>query len=105
MRCVLILKNIWLWTAVDRKSKELIAFEIATKNTIHFENISEKTSRVNPKKCATGRYASYNLIDLVRILIGKEHTYTVERMSRLLRHYLAHFALKTYCQSKSPYMI
>ena len=62
MRCVLILKNIWLWTAVDRKSKELIAFEIATKNTIHFENISEKTSRVNPKKCATGRYASYKIL-------------------------------------------
>lgn len=82
-----------------------IGFEIGTRDTRHFENLSEETSHVNTKKYTTDHYTSYNLIDLVRILIGKEHTYTVERMSRLLRHYLAHFALKTYCQSKSPYMI
>ena len=102
---MLILKNIWLWTAVDRKSKELIAFEIATKNTIHFENISEKTSRVNPKKCATECYASYNLIDPARRITGKAHNLYCERVNRLLRHYLVRFARKTYCQLKSHYMI
>ena len=43
------LKNIWLCTTVDRKSKELIGFEIWTKNTSHFENLSEKTSHVDAK--------------------------------------------------------
>ena len=38
-------------------------------------------------------------------LIGKAHTYNVERMNRLLRHYLARFTRKTYCQSKSISMI
>ena len=56
MRCVLILKNIWLWTAVDRKSKELIGFEIWTKNTSHFENLSEKISHVDAKN-----YIKYSL--------------------------------------------
>ncbi len=50
MRCVLILKNIWLWTAVDRKSKELIGFEIGTRNTRYFEILSEKNSHVDPEK-------------------------------------------------------
>lgn len=43
------LKNIWLCTTVDRKSKELIGFEIGTKNTRYFENLSEKTSHVDAK--------------------------------------------------------
>ncbi|MBO6127190.1 MAG: IS1 family transposase, partial [Clostridia bacterium] len=38
-------------------------------------------------------------------LIGKSNTYTVERMNRLLRHYLARFARKTYCRSLSLSMI
>ena len=38
-------------------------------------------------------------------LIGKSHTFTVERMNRLLCHYLARFARKTYCWSRSLSMI
>ena len=36
-------KNDSLWTAVDRKSKELIGFGIGIIDTRHFENFSEKT--------------------------------------------------------------
>ena len=50
MRCVLILKNIWLWAAVGRKSKELIASELGTRDTEYFENLSERISHVDPKK-------------------------------------------------------
>ena len=76
MRCVLIKKSIWLWTAVDRKINELIGFEIGARDTRHFKNLSEKTSHVDPKKYATDRYASYNLINPARMLIGKAHHYT-----------------------------
>ena len=48
---------------------------------------------------------AYNLIVPTKHLVGKAHTYTVERMNRLLRHYLARFARKTYCYSKSLQMI
>ncbi|MBR1778971.1 MAG: IS1 family transposase, partial [Clostridia bacterium] len=50
-------------------------------------------------------WETYNLIDPNKRLIGKAHTYTVERMNRLLRYYLARFTRKTYCSSKSLSMI
>ena len=91
-------KNIWLWTAVDRKSKELTGFEIGTRDTRYFENLSEKTSHVDPKKYATDRYVSYILIDQARRLIGKAPLlYTVEQIKLLLYRYLPRFARKTYC--------
>ena len=84
-----------MWAAVDRKSKDLIDFEIGTKNTRYFENFSEKTSYVDLKKYATDRCASYNIIDPARRLIGKAHTtYTVERINLLLRNYLASLFFK-----------
>ena len=47
------------------------------------------------KKYASDYYQAYDLIDPKKRLIGKAHTYNVERMNRLLRHYLARFARKT----------
>ena len=70
-----------MWAAVDRKSKELIGFEIGTRDTRHFENLSKKTSHIDPKKYATDRYVSYNLIDPAKRIIGKAYYFTVERMN------------------------
>ena len=98
-------KNIWLWTAVDRESKKLVGYEGGTRETKYFERLSRKISHIEPKKYASDRYEAYNLIDPKKRLIGKAHTYTVERMNRLLRHYLARFRRKTYCWSKSLSMI
>ena len=83
-------KNIWLWTAVDRESKELVQYEVGTRETKYFERLSRKISHIESKKYASDK---------------KAHTYTVERMNRLLRHYLARFRRKTYCWSKSLSMI
>ena len=98
-------KSIWLWTAVDRESKELLGYEVGIRETKYFEKLSIKISHIEPKKYASDRYEAYNLIDPKKRLIGKSHTYTVERMNRLLRHYLARFRRKTYCWSKSLSMI
>ncbi|MDR2074305.1 MAG: IS1 family transposase, partial [Oscillospiraceae bacterium] len=38
-------------------------------------------------------------------MVGKAHTSTAERMNRLLHHYLARFARKTYCWPKSLAMM
>lgn len=83
----------------------MISFEIGTRDTRYFENLSVKTSHVDPKKYATDQYVSYNFIDPVRRLIGRAYYFTVGRMKLLLYRYLACFARKTYCQSKSPCMI
>ena len=45
------------------------------------------------------------LLNAKNYVIGKLYTYTVERTNRLLRHYLARFARKTYCVYKSFPMI
>ena len=94
-----------MWTAVDRESKELLGYEVGTRETKYFERLSRKISHIEPKKYASDRYEAYNLIDPKKRLIGKAHTYTVERMNRLFRHYLARFRRKTYCWSKSLSMI
>ena len=99
------LKNIWLWTAVDRATKRLVGFQIGTRESKHLQKLTNKISHIDTKFYASDYWHAYNLIDPTKHLLGKAHTYTVERMNRLLRHYLARFARKTYCYSKSLQMI
>ena len=70
-----------------------------------FEKLFENISHIDAKFYATDKFSAYNIIPEDKHLIGKSHTYTVEHMNRLLRHYLARFARKTYCWSKSLDMI
>ena len=70
-----------------------------------FEKLCENISHIDAKFYATDKLSACNIIPEDKHLIGKSHTYTVERMNRLLRHYLARFARKTYCWSKSLNMI
>ena len=98
-------KNIWLWTAVERDTKRLVGFQIGTRETKYFQKLSNKISHINARFYASDHWHAYNLIAPTKHLTGKAHTYTVERMNRLLRHYLARFARKTYCYSKSLQMI
>jgi IS1 family transposase len=48
-------------------------------------------SHIEAKFYASDHWHAYNLIDPAKLLTGKSHTYTVERMSRLLRHGIAKF--------------
>ena len=99
------LKNIWLWTAVDRATKRLVGFQIGTRESKYFQKHTNKISHIDAKFYASDYWRADNLIDPTKHLLGKAHTYTVERMNRLLRHYLARLARKTYCYSKSLQMI
>ena len=56
-----------------------MGYEVGTRETKYFERLSRKISHIEPKKCASDRYESYNLIDPKKRLIGKSNTYTVER--------------------------
>ena len=70
-----------------------------------FEKLCENISHIDARFYATDKFSAYNIIPKDKHLIGKSHTYTVERMNRILRHYLARFARKTYCWSKTLNMI
>ena len=90
---------------VDRKTKELVGFEVGTRETKYFEILSKNIAHIKAKKYASYNWEAYNLIDPNKMLIGKTHTYNIERMNRLLRYYLARFTRKTYYSSESLSMI
>ena len=64
-----------------------------------FEKLCENISHIDTKFYVTDKLPAYDIISPDKHLIGKSHTFTVERMNRLLSHYLARFARKTYCWS------
>ena len=43
------LKNIWLWTAVDRDTKRLVGFQIGTRETKHFQKLTNKISNTDAR--------------------------------------------------------
>ena len=86
-------------------TKKLVGFFVGDRSSKSFEKLCENISHIETKFYATDKFSVYDIIPTDKHLIGKTHTYTVERMNRLLRHYLARFARKTYCWSKSLYMI
>ena len=73
-------------------TKKLVGFFIGDRSSESFEKFCENISH-------------NDIIPSNKHSIGKSNTYTVERMNRLLRHYLARFARKTYCWSRSLSMI
>ena len=36
------LKNIWLWTAVERATKRLVGFQVGTRETKYFQKLANK---------------------------------------------------------------
>ena len=90
---------------MNRKTKRLVGFYVGDRISKSFENLCENISHIDARFYATDQYSVYDIIPRRKRLVGKAHTYTVERMNRLLRHYLARFACKTYCWSKSFNMI
>ena len=83
----------------------MVGFYVGDRSSKSFENLCENISHIDARFYATDQYSVYDIIPRHKRLVGKAHTYNVERMNRLLRHYLAHFARKTYCWSKSFNMI
>ena len=86
-------------------TKKLVGFFVGDRSSESFEKLCENISHIDAKFYATDKFSVYDIIPSNKHLIGKSNTYTVERMNRLLRHYLARFARKTYCWSRSLNMI
>ena len=86
-------------------TKKLVGFFVGDRSSESFEKLCENISHIDVQFYATDKFSVYDIIPSNKHLIGKSNTYTVERMNRLLRHYLARFARKTYCWSRSLSMI
>lgn len=91
--------------AVERATQEIKGFFVGSRGISSFECLSKNIENIDAKVYATDDWESYNLISPRKRIIGKAHTYTVERTNRLLRHYLARFTRKSYSVSQSLAMI
>ena len=69
-------------------TKKLVGFFVGDRSSESFEKLCEKISHIDTKFYATDKFPVYDIISPDKHLIGKSHTFTVERMNRLLRHYL-----------------
>lgn len=107
MKCVSFLsKHLVGELQLTEKVIEIIGFGVVKGDTRHFENLSKKTPTLNLKNMRADHYASYDLINPIKRPTGKVCYFTVKLMNRYrYGHYLAIFARKTYCQSKSPKII
>ena len=97
--------KLWVWTAVERKTKEIKGFFVGSRETSSFKKLSERISNINVDFYTSDELDAYNLIAPKKHLVGKKHTYTVERCNRLMRHYLSRFARKSYSVSQKLYMV
>ena len=70
-----------------------------------FENLSKNIEHIDVKTYATDALDSYNFVNPKNHIFCKLYTYNVERTNRFLHNYLARFARKAYCVSKSFPMI
>ena len=94
-------KKIWLWTVVNRKTKKLVDFFSGERSSESLEKLCENISHIEAKFYATDKFPAYDIIPPDKNLLEKSHTFTVERMNRLISYYLVSFVLKTYCWSKN----
>ena len=86
-------------------TKKFVGFFVGDRNSESFEKLCENISHIDAQFYDTDKFSVYDIIPSNKHLIGKSNTYTVERMNRLIRHYLVRFARKTYCWSRSLSMI
>jgi insertion element IS1 protein InsB len=97
--------EIWIWLAVERSKQEIKGFFVGNRSYKSFEKLSEIIGNINTKKYATDDYGAYGIINPTKHIVGKAHTFTVERTNRRLRHYLARFVRKSYSVSQSIHMV
>jgi insertion element IS1 protein InsB len=102
---MLILKKHLALDGVERETKNLSVFNLEHEKQSTLKDFRKKIAHIDAEIYATDGWESYDLIDPAKHVIGKAHTFTVERTNRLLRHYIARFARKSYSVSKSFSMI
>ncbi|UTW62187.1 IS1 family transposase [bacterium SCSIO 12741] len=96
----------YVWIAVERETKNLLSVEIGRRRKVDFHRMWKKLKTVRVQNYCSDGYIVYNVtLPKTNHLKGKQHTYTVEGMMSLLRHYLARFRRKTRCYSKSVEMM
>jgi insertion element IS1 protein InsB len=96
----------WLWLAVCKESKRILAFQVGTRGK---RTLSKLITKIKPITC--NRYYTDEHVSFKGVLPKKKHTaskrytYTVEGVNSAVRHYLARFRRRGKCYTKSECML
>lgn len=95
----------WLWLAVCRESKRILAHQIGKRDRPTVRKLLEKISGIECLCYYTDAHLSYTgLFPKGKHKQSKKYTYTVEGINSAIRHYLARFRRRSKCYSKSEQM-
>jgi insertion element IS1 protein InsB len=99
-------RKIWVWFAVARVIRKVIAFEVGSRGKKTLKRLLAKLSVFNIRLFCTDRWKIYRaLIPADRLIQSKRETCLVESLNCNVRHYLARFRRHSRCYSKSPLMV
>jgi insertion element IS1 protein InsB len=97
-------RQLWLWLAVDRDIKDVMAFRVGSRGRKTLKRLMFM-GKLTADMYATDHYRAYNILPEDRHIRSKAHTYTVEAKNAQIRHYLARFHRRTKCYSKAVHMV
>jgi insertion element IS1 protein InsB len=95
----------WLWYAIEKKSKKVLAFVFGRRTDETFRVLLDKLSVFHITQYDTDDWQSYSkYLPRDKHTIGKAHTQNIERENLNFRIHLKRLARKTICFSKSIQM-
>jgi insertion element IS1 protein InsB len=95
-------KRCWLWLAVCRESKRILAHQIGKRNRPTVRKLLQKISGIECLRYYTDAHLSYKrLFPKDKHRESKKYTYTVEGINSYIRHFLARFRRRSKCYSKN----
>lgn len=98
-------KKRWLWLAVCRESKRILAHQIGKRDRPTVRKLLQKISYIECLRYYTDSHLSYKgLFPKDKHRESKKYTYTIEGINSAIRHYLARFRRRSKCYSKSETM-
>jgi len=95
----------WLWYGFDRKSKEVIAYQLGKRTDESFKKLWDKLSNYKISTFYTDNWASYSkIIPKNKHIISKRETVHIERNNLNLRTHIKRLSRRTICFSKAEDM-
>ncbi|MGV6808650.1 MAG: IS1 family transposase [bacterium] len=109
MKCGILFKKknkCWLWLAYDRDGQRVCGLQLGSRDTKTGQKLWDQLALFDMKHVCTDHYAVYNtIVPADKHIQTKAETSAIEGLNSRIRHYLARFHRKTFCYSKTLYMV
>ncbi|MDI9341692.1 MAG: IS1 family transposase, partial [Sediminibacterium sp.] len=96
----------WLWLAVCRTTRRILAFEGGSRERTTLKKLTSKIQHIACTRYYSDEHTSFTgLLPGDKYKASKKETYTIEGINSVIRHFLARFRRRTKCYSKSEKML